>query len=37
MELNKEYIRSLSNEDLFQILKSYDNSIGPVIHSTRSV
>jgi len=37
MELNKEYIRSLSNEDLFQILKSYDNSIGPVIPSTRSV
>ena len=37
MELNKEYIRSLSNEDLFQILKSYDNSICPVIPSTRSV
>ena len=37
MSLNKEVVRSLSNEDLMQIFKLYGVSVGPINNSTRSV
>lgn len=37
MEVDKENLRSLSNDDLFKIMKKYGINVGPVNVSTRSV
>jgi len=37
MEVDKENLRSLSNDDLFKIMKKYGINVGPVNISTRSV
>ena len=37
MEVDKENLRSLSNDDLFKIMKKYGINVGPVNISVRSV
>ena len=37
MEVDKENLRSLPNDDLFKIMKKYGINVGPVNISTRSV